>query len=163
RADRSRFRRRIAPSVVVLVDVGQGESDEDQDRVLVELRATRGDRRRVDDGVGLAVELVEPKLGDPPIALPLEERDLRNRDVHHRSLERGNAEQGLVVVGAEDAREGLDPEIGRLRYGAHALGPEPDDDELLDQSFRSGVMKNLYRDRLALQSFDIQFAERALE
>src|SRR5262249_43346896 len=100
------------PASVVIVDVRLRVAEEDQNRVLVELRAADGDRRGGDELIGLAVEFEEANLGHAVTTLPLEQGDLRDRDVDDRGLEGRNPEQILIGVGSEDTRESLDLQIG---------------------------------------------------
>src|SRR5215470_13310679 len=97
-------------SSFTIVDVRVGISEEDENRVFVELGATDSSRRCGNKLISLTVEFEQTNLGHTVVALPLVERDLRHRDVDERSLKGWNPKQIIVRVGAEDACEGFDPQ-----------------------------------------------------
>src|SRR5262249_10250207 len=80
----------LAP-LLALLRVSHREADEEEHGEVVVLRAPHPGRLVSHHRVRLRVELVDPHLGLPAIALPLEEGDLRDGEVHHGSLEGGNA------------------------------------------------------------------------
>src|SRR5262245_21336685 len=155
----------LAP-LLAFLRVRYREADEEQDGEVVVLRAAHPGRLVSHHRVRLRVELVDPHLGLPAIALPLEEGDLRDGEVHHGSLEGRNADEGRVLVGPQHGGEQLHLEIRRGGHRAHAVRLEPGNAELLHE----GLVRLVPHHRVdvdghprSLQSRDIELAERALE
>src|SRR5262252_5419006 len=84
-ASKNVVKNRQTRSSFTIVDVRVGVSEEDENRVLVELGATDSSRRCGNKLIRLTVEFEQTNLGHTVVALPLVQRDLRHRDVDDRS------------------------------------------------------------------------------
>src|SRR5262249_26374035 len=94
-----------SPSLLALLRVRHREVDEEEHGEVVVLRASYSRNLASHHRVRLRIEFVDPHLGLPAIALPLEEGDLGDGEVDHGSLEGGKADEGRVHVGAQDGGE----------------------------------------------------------